>query len=930
MLFSGLLLLVVAAALTYINFLSQQHLIIDRASEKAKSIARVLRASAWEDLQRQDEEGLRRHLAPLLSLVDVDYVYAFDAHGRILSDGTLDNKFRAIILKDDISLSAATARAQLVQPYDGVLDVTEPVIAGDTYYGGLRIGYSLSRIQGEIKFIRSLSIGIGAFFVLLGMLLCYALIVRITDPLAQLTDATEEISRGEYDPKLRVDSGDELQVLAEAINRMAASLSSSRDALTKANDYTGNIITSMIDMLIVTDLHGVVRTVNAAATRILGYSEEELVGMHVHKIVPTFPFALIDPASPDSGTLSGIETKFRTKDDRDLPTSFSGAVMFDRNDEPEAFVCVAQDITGRKESEQLLRMRATQQAAIAHLGQLALSSPSVQHVMDEAVRKLAETLEVTHNSVCEYMLEQDAFFVRAGVGWSEGVVGKEWISADTDTQVGYTMYVNRAVVMENVHEEGRFKGANLMHLNGLVSGASVVIHGKDSPWGVLSAHSQQVRKFTDDDVNFLQAVANVISTSIERHRQEEALIESKLQAEEMSRLKSSFLANMSHEIRTPLTIMIGYSEALTEMVPDSIRQFAERIEQGGHRLLDTLNSVLDLSRLQAKEMKLNLEDTDLATEVDAALKMLRDMAADKNLKLIFEPPTDLPKVRIDRPSLHRIINNLVGNAIKFTDTGHVEVSLKEDRTRIHMKILDTGVGVSPEFLPHLFDEFKQESSGEARSHEGSGLGLAITKQLVEMHGGRISATSEKNKGTEFTIWFPVVPGTRSTAIEASERVGAQVDRGPVASQTASRQGIRNALVLDDSLETSELIRFFLEPYFESTVAQSADEVFASTWERRFDVVLLDINLGDEEWSGLDVLAVLRKLPEYEKTPIIAVTAYALPGDQKRFMDAGFNGYVSKPFVRGKLLAELERVLGRFVSEDDVEARETFAEEEGLS
>ncbi|MDX1741709.1 MAG: ATP-binding protein, partial [Rhodothermales bacterium] len=538
-------------------------------------------------------------------------------------------------------------------------------------------------------------------------------------------------------------------------------------------------------MLVVTDLHGVIRTVNAAAVRILGYSEEEFVGMHVHKVVPTFPFALIDPSSPDSGVLSGIETIFKAKDGRELPTSFSGAVMFDGNDEPEAFVCVAQDISGRKESEHQLRMRATQQAAIAHLGQLALSSPSVQHVMDEAVRKVAETLEVTHNSVCEYMIDQDAFFVRAGVGWSEAVVGKEWISADTDTQVGYTMYVNRPVVMEDVHEEGRFKGANLMHLNGLVSGASVVIHGKDSPWGVLSAHSQQARKFTDDDVNFLQAVANVISTSIERHRQEEALIESKLQAEEMSRLKSSFLANMSHEIRTPLTIMIGYSEALTEMVPDSMRQFAERIEQGGHRLLDTLNSVLDLSRLQAKEMRLNLEDTDLASEVDAALKMLRDMAADKGLKLVYDPPLDLPKVRIDRPSLHRIINNLVGNAVKFTDTGQVEVELKEDRTRIHMKIRDTGVGISPEFLPHLFDEFKQESTGEARSHEGSGLGLAITKQLVEMHGGRISATSEKNQGTEFALWFPVVPGTRS-AIEASDRPGGHVDRGPMASRAASR------------------------------------------------------------------------------------------------------------------------------------------------
>ncbi|MDX1429618.1 MAG: ATP-binding protein, partial [Rhodothermales bacterium] len=383
---------------------------------------------------------------------------------------------------------------------------------------------------------------------------------------------------------------------------------------------------------------------------------------------------------------------------------------------------------------------------------------------------------------------------------------------------------------------------------------------------------------------------------------------------EMSRLKSSFLANMSHEIRTPLTIMIGYAEALTEMVPGGVREFAERIEQGGHRLLATLNSVLELSRIQAKELKLNLEDIDISEEVELATQLLKEMASAKGLDLRLRKPEETSLARIDRGSLQRIIDNLVGNAIKFTNKGHVELEVFEDATRVYMTVADTGIGIGHEFLPYLFDEFKQESTGESRSHEGSGLGLTITRQMVEMHGGRITVESEKGVGTKFTVWFPkITDGSRSST---SRRAA---DRRPAArkgKRASLARPTRKALVLDDSLETRELIRFFLEPYFDMTIVDSADAVFNSTWEGTYDILLLDINIGDEEWSGLDVMAVLRKLPEYEKTPMIAVTAYALPGDEERFLEAGFDGYLSKPFVKATLAAEIERLIGPLERDDE--------------
>ncbi|MBT8401954.1 MAG: PAS domain S-box protein [Rhodothermia bacterium] len=919
MLFIGTLLFVITGALTLINFKYQQRTITDREAGKARALAEVIRATVREDILSLNQDHLDEHLSAVKAVPEVLYVYAYNGEGHILADGTPENKFRGILLKDKTSLRSVTAHEPLLQFEDDLLDATEPILAGEDLLGGVRVGYSLEQLRSDIAFARNLSFGVGTILSILALLLCYILTKRITDPLMEVTEATEAISDDRFKEPLRIRSGDEIESLANALNRMARSLKGSREALIKSREYTDKIIASILDMLVVTDLSGVISRVNDATCQTLGYERNELEGEHIQKIIHASPFAAVNPGKHPEGphVFVGEKCNFTTKDGRTIKTSFSGSIIYDDDQEVAGYVGLAQDITDRLAAENELRMRAMQHTAVAELGQLALSSPSLQQVMDEAVQHVANTLDVSHNSVCELLPEKNALLLRAGKGWPEGVIGKAWVSADIDTHSGYTLSVNRPVVLMDLATEQRFKGAPLMREHNLVSGASVVIHGKDGPWGVLAAHAQVRRNFSEDDINFLQSVANIISTSIERHRQEEALIEAKNEAEEMSRLKSSFLANMSHEIRTPLTIMIGYAEALTEMVPDGVRAFAERIEQGGHRLLATLNSVLELSRIQAKELKLNLEDIDISEEVELASRLLNEMASAKDLDLRFERPEEVSLARIDKGSLQRIIDNLVGNAIKFTSRGHVELKVYEDATRVYMTVEDTGIGIGQEFLPYLFDEFKQESTGEARSHEGSGLGLTITRQMVEMHGGRITVESEKGVGTKFTVWFPKIASTSSRPA-GIKRAG---DRKPSASKRSRDRATlptRRALVLDDSLETRELIRFFLEPFFDMTIVESADAVFNSTWEGTFDIVLLDINIGDEEWSGLDVMAVLRKLPEYEKIPIIAVTAYALPGDEQRFREAGFDGYLSKPFVKATLLGEIERLLGALDEEEPSE------------
>ena len=250
----------------------------------------------------------------------------------------------------------------------------------------------------------------------------------------------------------------------------------------------------------------------------------------------------------------------------------------------------------------------------------------------------------------------------------------------------------------------------------------------------------------------------------ERHAYEQGLIEAREQAEETARVKSSFLASMSHEIRTPLTAVIGFAELLRYEVADDQLDLVLAIEAGGTRLLNTLNSVLDLAQMDAGGQVIRPQPVDLVEHVDRSLDVLRPMAEGQGLTLTYATELAALPASIDPGAFDRILTNLVGNAIKFTDEGGVTVSLDAREGAFVVTVADTGIGIDAAFLPDLFNEFRQESEGHGRSHEGSGLGLAITLRLVELMEGTIEAASEKGVGTTFTVTLPhVAPAPQGEA-----------------------------------------------------------------------------------------------------------------------------------------------------------------------
>ena len=363
---------------------------------------------------------------------------------------------------------------------------------------------------------------------------------------------------------------------------------------------------------------------------------------------------------------------------------------------------------------------------------------------------------------------------RAGkdaLGWTEGDPEPEFLDAVLPEDLG-VVEAHIAHLREHGHSSTEFRlrhpeGARLYEVNAQV----VMLDG-------------QTR------------VLSIGRDAGERRAYEQGLIEAREQAEETARIKSAFLASMSHEIRTPLTAVIGFAELLRYEVSDDQLDLVLAIEAGGTRLLNTLNSVLDLAQMDAGGQVMRPQPVDLVEHLDRSLDVLRPMAEGQGLTLTFETALPGLPALIDPGAFDRILTNLIGNAIKFTDEGGVTVSLCAEADGLVITVADTGIGIDAAFLPDLFSEFRQESEGHSRSHEGSGLGLAITQRLVHLLDGTIEVASEKGVGTTFTVTLPHRPPApaEGTFLVTSDR---QRD-APAESAPAHAESVGLAELLGDA------------------------------------------------------------------------------------------------------------------------------------
>ena len=378
------------------------------------------------------------------------------------------------------------------------------------------------------------------------------------------------------------------------------------------------------------------------------------------------------------------------------------------------------------------------------------------------------------------------------------------------------------------------------------------------------------------------------------------------EAEAANRIKDEFLATLSHELRTPLTSLLGWSSVLREAKRDEkiMHQGLEAIDRNARVQAQLIDDLLDVSRIVSGKLNLDVRPLDLASVARAAINVVRPAADAKGITLDYSDEPGLGAISADSARLHQVIWNLLSNAVKFTPHGgKISVRVDRDGSDARVTVSDTGQGIEAEFLPRVFDRFRQADSSTTRSFGGLGLGLAIVRHLVELHGGTVSAHSDGlNKGATFTATFPLLADrTEPVAVAHCEQPS---------TDSRSLDGLR-VLLVDDEPEARQIISTVItRTGAEVKACTSAHEALAKLMEWRPDVILSDIAMPDED--GYSFIGRVRSLPREKggETPAAALTAYARDVDRRQALDAGYQMHIAKPIAASQLITMIARLAGR--------------------
>lgn len=450
--------------------------------------------------------------------------------------------------------------------------------------------------------------------------------------------------------------------------------------------------------------------------------------------------------------------------------------------------------------------------------------------------------------------------------------------------------------------------------------------------GVLTLESRSSRSLQDaPQQDMLLAACRIMGVAIERAQNQVRLYEINQDLEQASQLKSEFLTSMSHELRTPLNSILGFANLLLQQVAGDLTErqskYTQIIAESGQHLLQLINDILDLAKIESGKAELELQPVEVADLCTQCLEMVQHRADKKRLVLSQEIDQHLGQINLDERRVRQMLINLLSNAVKFTPEGgqirfacsvvygsQLQQQYRPDRSPVNpstpylcFEVQDTGIGIAQDKWNLLFRPFQQVDASLTRQHEGTGLGLALTKRLAELHGGTVSLESVEHQGSTFRIWLPLTEKRGELIVKPS--------MPPILAENEVEKtvNVKRIWVVEDQpynqeliIEVLELAGYIVELIPDGGVMMAAMESILTTPYSMPDLILLDIQLPKVD--GFEIVRHLKASPNWKQIPVIAVTAMAMKGDRDRCLAAGANAYMSKPLDLNLLKETIQMML----------------------
>jgi len=606
-------------------------------------------------------------------------------------------------------------------------------------------------------------------------------------------------------------------------------------------------------------------------------------------------------------TSFGFEMSSR-KMDGSLISGIQRVYIPANNNQPDyaRVIVTSTDITERKRSDTIMQKRLELMEFASH--------HSLQELMQ---RTLDEICELTHSRISFLQLLRDDEKTPGLHLWSTEAASLFSIPEGQRTrhsvdQAGVwadAVRQRRSVIQNDYASLPDRKGLPEGHAE-LIREVMIPIIRNDKVMAVVGIGNKPT-SYTREDVEIAERFADHAWDIMERKQMEAALAEERnllaKHVEERTadlsransnlaralRVKDEFLANMSHELRTPLNAILGLSESLAEQVAGTLNEkqlkYVTTISESGHHLLSLINDILDLAKIEAGQITLDINKVDVNSVCQASLRMIKQMAQKKNLEVSLEIDGGVGLMWADERRLKQMMVNLLSNAVKFTPEGGkigLKVMGEFEENKVLITVWDTGIGIKENDFQHLFKPFVQLDSGLARESTGTGLGLALVAQMARLHGGSVSVTSDPGKGSQFTITLPWEPALAADTVERMKTTGKFRAIRPDMHQ-------ETILLIEDTEDIVMMIKDYLEQAgYKVASAQDGIEGIEQAKLVHPDLILMDIQMP--RMDGFETTQRLRQDPEFKYTPIIALTALAMPNDRERCLAAGMDEYISKP------------------------------------